>query len=208
MRPDPTVRPEYIAAFQEIVDRIAESLRGLPEKTFPISMYIAGGAAMHFYTSERFSIDIDAAFSHRILLPGDLDVSYRDADGSTRLLYFDRQYNESFALIHEDAHEDSVPLELDGVDSSALDVRLLSPLDLAVSKISRLSNKDREDITSLARHGLISSEALRLRAEEAAKAYVGNQDSLHTSIKLACHLVEEVESMLTGNPPSGSEYSP
>lgn len=196
MQPNPAARPEYTAAFQEIVNRITESLKGLPEKTLPIRMYVAGGAAMHFYTGERLSIDIDAAFSHRILLPNDLDVSYRDAEGATQLLYFDRQYNESFALIHEDAHDDSVSLILKGVDPTTLDVRLLSALDLAVSKISRLSNKDREDITSLAKHGLIGAEALRLRAEEAAKSYVGKLDSLQTSIKLAGSLVEDVESIV------------
>ena len=193
MQPDPTTRPEYNAAFQEIVSRIVESLSGLPDATLPIKMYVAGGAAMHFYTGARLSIDIDAAFSHRILLPDNLDVSYRDADGNALLLYLDRQYNEAFALIHEDAHEDSVPLELDGVDAGILDVRLLSPLDLAVSKISRLSDKDRADITSLTTQGLISAEALRRRAQEAASAYIGNQDVLKTSILLACRLVEDVE---------------
>ena len=198
MQPDPTTRPEYSAAFQEIVSRIAESLGGLPDATLPVKMYIAGGAAMHFYTGIRFSIDIDAAFSHRILLPDNLDVSYRDADGNALLLYLDRQYNEAFALIHEDAHEDSVPLELDGVDPGILDVRLLSPLDLAVSKISRLSDKDRADITSLATRGLISAEALGRRAQETASAYVGNQDVLKTSIMLACRLVEDVEAIRAG----------
>ena len=196
MQPDPTTRPEYNAAFQEIISRIVESLSGLPDATLPIKMYVAGGAAMHFYTGVRLSMDIDAAFSHRILLPDNLDVSYRDADGNALLLYLDRQYNEAFALIHEDAHKDSVPLELDGVDAGILDVRLLSPLDLAVSKISRLSDKDRADITSLTTQGLISAEALRRRAQEAASAYIGNQDVLKTSILLACRLIEDVEAIV------------
>ena len=193
MRPDTAARPDYIAAFQEIVKRITESLSDLPEKALPVKMVVAGGAALHFYTGERVSRDIDAAFSHRIVLPDDLEVSYRDADSAARLLYFDRQYNDSLALIHEDAYDDSVPLTLTGVDNRTLDVRLLSALDLAVSKISRFSNQDHEDIRSLAKHGLISSDALRRRAQEAAGAYVGNQNSLQTSIKLACALVEDVE---------------
>src|SRR5581483_6576458 len=105
-------RPEYIAAFTEIAARIAEPLSALPKRMLPIRMYVAGGAALHFYTGERTSRDVDASFSHRILLPEDLDVSYRDADGAARLLYCDRQYNDSFALMHEDAREDSVPLRL------------------------------------------------------------------------------------------------
>ena len=195
MQPDPAARPEYIAAFQEIAERIAVSLRDVPEKILPIKMYVAGGAALYFYTGDRISRDIDAAFSHRIVLPDNLAVSYSDADGAARLLYFDQQYNDSFALMHEDARDDSAPLKLENVDSHTLDIRLLSALDLAVSKISRFSNQDRQDIISLAKHGLIDAGALRTRAEEAAGAYVGNLDSLQTSIKLTCRIVEDVETL-------------
>ena len=127
------------------------------------------------------------------MLPEDLEVSYRDADGAARLLYFDRQYNDTFALMHKDAQPSSVPLSLQGIDAAVLHVRLLSALDLAVSKISRLSSQDREDIAALARHGLIRSSALRRRAETALGRYVGNLDILRTSIALACHLVEDIE---------------
>jgi hypothetical protein len=54
----------------------------------PVQMFIAGGAALHLYVGARVSKDIDAAFSHRIALPPDLKVSYRDADGAARMLYF------------------------------------------------------------------------------------------------------------------------
>jgi hypothetical protein len=192
MRPD-TARPEYVAAFTEIAARIAKPLSTLPKRTLPIRMYVAGGAALHFYTGERTSRDVDASFSHRILLPEDLEVSYRDADGAARLLYFDRQYNDSFALLHEDAQEDSVPLRLGGVDPTILDVRLLSPTDLAVSKISRFSSQDREDIVALARHKLIRSTPLRRRAEAALTGYVGNVDTLQKSIDIACRIVADAE---------------
>ena len=90
-------------------------------------MYVAGGAALHLYTGQRLSDDIDASFSHRIALPDDLEVAYADADGAAKLLYFDRQYNDTLGLLHEDAYEDSQPLDLRIVDRNVLDVRLLSP---------------------------------------------------------------------------------
>jgi hypothetical protein len=113
-----SARPEYTAAFSEIAARIAQPLGELPSRMLPVKMYVRGGAALHFYTGERTSKDIDAAFSHRIALPEDLEVSYCDADGAARLLYFDRQYNDTFALMHEDARDDSLPLTLKGVDSA------------------------------------------------------------------------------------------
>ena len=193
MRPSSATRPEYLAAFTELVQRIATPLRELPSRILPIKMYVAGGAAMHFYTGERVSNDVDAVFSKRIALPSDLEVAYRDPDGAARLLYFDRQYNDTLALMHEDAQDESVPLTLKQIDASVLDVRLLSALDLAVSKIGRFSSQDRGDITALGRHGLIKSAALRRRALQAMENYVGNLETLKGSIELACRIVEDAE---------------
>jgi hypothetical protein len=196
MRPDPDARPEYVAAFREIAKRIAASLAGLPKPVLPVKMYVAGGAALHFYTGERVSQDIDAAFSHRVVLPENLEVSYNDADGAARLLYFDRQYSDTLALMHEDAYEDSVPLALGGIDANILDVRVLAALDLAVSKISRFSSQDRDDIALLARRKLITSARLRRRAQEAMGGYVGELTRLRGSIDLACRIVADVEKTL------------
>ena len=193
MRPDSKARAEYVEAFRQIVVRIAAILEQVPDSALPIQMYVAGGAALHFYTGERVSRDIDAVFSRRIALPDDLDIAYRDADGAARLLYFDRQYNDTLSLMHEDAHDDSIPLSLDGIDAGVLDVRLLAPLDLAVSKLSRFAERDRSDIASLARHQHISSAGLRQRAQEALAGYVGDIERVRGSIELACRVVEDIE---------------
>jgi hypothetical protein len=194
MRPDESkARAEYVEAFRQVVARIAAVLKQGPESAMPIKMYVAGGAALHFYTGERVSRDIDAVFSRRIVLPDDLDVAYRDADGAARLLYFDRQYNDTLSLMHEDAHDDSIPLSLQSIDAGVLDVRLLAPLDLAVSKLSRFSERDRSDMASLARHQLIGSAGLRRRAQEALAGYVGSVDRVRGSIELAGRIVEDIE---------------
>jgi hypothetical protein len=193
VRPDRKARREYVAAFVEIAARIERSLGPLPKRALPIKMYVAGGAAMHFYVGERVSRDVDATFSHRIALPENLEVAYRDADGASRLLYLDRQYNDTLGLLHEDAYDDSVPLTLEGIDANVLDVRLLSAIDLAVSKIGRFESHDRDDIEALARRKLITSTALRRRAESALRAYVGNTTRVQNSIELAFRIVTDVE---------------
>ena len=89
MLPDPRASPrDDVGAFREIVARIERALAGAPTRSLPLKMYVAGGAAMHLYTGERVSEDIDAVFSRRVALPDELEVSYRDADGHARLLYF------------------------------------------------------------------------------------------------------------------------
>jgi Nucleotidyltransferase of unknown function (DUF6036) len=193
MRPDASVRADYVDAFSKLAARIAASLDGVPKAQLPIKMYVAGGAALHFYTGERVSRDVDAVFSRRVALPQDLEIAYRDADGAARLLYFDRQYNDTLSLTHADAHDDALALTLDGVDARILDVRLLTPLDLAVSKLSRFSDQDRSDIESLARHRRIRSADVRYRANEALAGYVGSTERVRGSIDLACRIIEDLQ---------------
>ena len=127
-------------------------------------------------------------FSRRVVIDDDLETSYRDADGRVRVLYFDRNYNDS--LMHDDAQADSGRVDLAGVDGKVLEVRVLSPLDLAVSKLSRFSDQDREDIELLAREKLVDAKSMRKRAEEALGGYVGDVTAVKNSIDLACKLVE------------------
>ena len=122
-----------------------------------------------------------------------LEAAYREADGAARLLYFDRQYKDMFGLLHKDAHEDSVPLNIEGIDAGILDVRLLCAPELAVSKLGRFSSQDREDIAALARHKLISSIRLRRRAEDALVGYVGDTSRVQDSIEIAVRIVADIE---------------
>lgn len=195
MRPDKRVTQDYLAAFAEVVGKIAQSLKGAPANTLPVRMYVAGGAALQLHIGTRVSEDIDATFSRRLVLPDDLSVSYRDIDGQARVLYLDRNYNDSLGLLHENAFDDSVSVTIPGVNAKLVDIRVLSRLDLAVSKLSRFSDQDREDILALAREGLIGSKALRRRAEEALGGYIGNVDVWRNTIDIACRLIDAV------NPP-------
>jgi len=193
VRPDPAVRADYVDAFSKLAARIADALHDVPKTQLPVKMYVAGGAALHFYTGERVSRDVDAVFSRRVALPADLEIAYRDADGAARLLYFDRQYSDTLSLMHEDAHDDALALTLDGVDARMLEIRLLTPLDLAVSKLSRFSDQDRSDIESLARHRRIRSADVRRRANEALAAYVGSTERVRGSIDLACRIIDDMQ---------------
>ncbi|HET9447749.1 MAG TPA: DUF6036 family nucleotidyltransferase [Steroidobacteraceae bacterium] len=95
--------------------------------------------------------------------------------------------------MHEHAHEDSIPLTLDGVDSGLLDVRLLSPLDLTVSKLGRFSDQDRDDILALARLKLVDCGGLRRRAQEAIAGYVGDINRIQGTIDVACRILDGLE---------------
>src|SRR6267142_2244079 len=151
--------PAYVEAFRTLVQRL---LRSVGSKV-PIAMYLAGGAAMHFYTGSRMTDDVDAVFSRKLLLPADLAVIHRDA----------------------------VRLSLKGVRGARIFV--LQPLDLAVSKLARFADVDRADILDLARNRLITARSLRERAEAALSYYVGNPVPVRTSIDLVCRDIESME---------------
>jgi len=195
LRPDPA----WLQAFTALMSRIDAAL-GPAKPKKPVVICIAGGAAMHFYTGERYSRDIDARIFARVMIdPQELQVAYQGDDGRARLLYFDTQYNDSFALLHQDAYDEARAVRMEGIAANRLDVRLLQPVDLAISKLSRFSEQDQDDIRALARHGLITAAALRKRAEAALPDYVGNLERVRNSITIACGQVDGITRTKAGN---------
>lgn len=188
LRPDPA----WLKAFATIMSRIDAALgTAKPEK--PVIACVAGGAAMHFYTGARYSRDIDAKILARVMIdPQELQVAYQGSDGRARLLYFDTQYNDSFALLHHAAYDDARSIAVEGIDRRRLEIRLLTPVDLAVSKLARFSELDQDDIRELARRGLITAAALRRRAQTALPDYVGNLERVRNSIGIASGMVDEI----------------
>lgn len=182
---------ELEQAVRKMLDRIDDLIRSGPDLQEPIRMYLAGGLAMNFYCGARYTEDVDAFFSRRLLLPNDLGVAYVRQDGEPGFLYFDTQYNPTLGLLHEDAEDDALYWNGVGNEDRLLHLYLLSPVDLAVSKISRFTDQDRDDILELARAGLIDAESLRERAEEALSYYVGNIEVVRNSIALMVNQVRE-----------------
>jgi hypothetical protein len=201
LRPDRRAWAGYLEAFTQIVQRIAAQLAKADPRHLPVRLYVAGGAALHLRTGSRLTEDVDAVFSRRVILGGELQVAYKAPDGRGRLLYLDRNYNDTLGLMHERAYEEAEPLELAGTDARILEVRVLRPADLAVSKLSRFDDRDREDIEVLAREKLIDARSLRKRAEEALAGYVGDAASIRASVDLACSLVDSVQKRRKGKRP-------
>ncbi|EHK64553.1 DUF6036 family nucleotidyltransferase [Achromobacter arsenitoxydans] len=155
-----------------------------------VNVYLAGGMAVHLYTASRVTTDVDAEFGGRIFLPNDLMVEVTLEDGSPQVIYFDTNYNSTFALMHEDYQEDSIPVDL---GAGYLRLRVLSPVDLAVSKVSRLADNDKEDIAALVRLGLTSADEIERRAQSALGGYVGGQAMLLLNLRDALAVARRAE---------------
>lgn len=170
-----------------MLDKIDGSVRASGYQGKPIRMYLAGGLAVNYYCGSRYTEDVDATFSRRVLLPfKDLVVDYVKSDNTASVIYFDANYNNALCLLHEDYEEDVVEFEGIGNAARAVHLYLLSPVDLAVSKVSRFSEQDRDDILALASFGYFTADELGRRALEALDYYVGDTRTVRTSIAIIC----------------------
>jgi hypothetical protein len=186
--------PELVAALREIVDKIDQSIPRSYQGE-PIKMFVAGGVAVNYYCGMRYTEDVDASFSKRLLLNFDeLNVSYRRRDGSESFLYLDPNYNTSFALLHEDFELDALEWTGVGNESRRVHLYVFSVLDLAVSKITRFSDQDRDDILNLAALGLIDAPRLEERARGALVNFIGDDRPVQRHLQTACGDIGRVRS--------------
>jgi hypothetical protein len=168
--------------FKQLEERL--SLRS------PLNAYLAGGMAVHLYTASRVTTDVDAEFGGRVYLPNDLMVEVTLEDGTEQVVYLDTNYNSTFALMHEDYLNDAIPVDL-GVGQIL--VHVLSPVDLAVSKIARFADNDKEDIAALVRLGLTTADEIEHRAASALASYIGGQALLKLNLREAVALARQAE---------------
>ena len=164
----------YVEAVARLFKRIESLLEGVEPAKLPLRVYIAGGAAAYFHAGVRTTRDVDATLSLRLHLPTDLEEAYVDRDGNPASVYLDGNYNDTLGPLHESAFRDSTPWTIAGINPALVDVRVLAPMDLAISKLGRFSDLDKEDIVAMAAAGLIDADVFEKRAKEALDYYVGH----------------------------------
>ncbi len=79
--------------------------------------------------------------------------------------------------MHPDAEEDAIFVAQS--PDKQFDILVLSPVDLAVSKLGRYADNDQRDIQELYTDRLITPQALETRAAAAMRYYVGNVGQVH-----------------------------
>lgn len=180
--------PAFLAALSTLIRRVDKALA---EYRGPaIDLYMGGGAAAHVYTFRPFPDDVDLAVGRRILLPADVSVRCTDETGRDRMLRLDRHTPFFLGLLHEQALEDARWMEIPKVSAERLRLRILTPVDLAVSKLARYSTADQADIAALATAGLLPIEEFRTRAREAIFEYIGRVNDARRAMDAAATLIE------------------
>lgn len=177
------LHPDLTRAMGEMMDRIDGFLRDSGYTGEPVQMYLAGGMAVHYYCGTRYTDDVDATFSRRLILPfEELVIDYMRETGTRSSIYFDTTYNDTFALLHPDHRESCIAWEGIGNEHRLIHLLVFCPVDLAVSKLSRFSSNDQADILALAQLKRFTVAQLQTRATEALDHYVGETRWIHLNL--------------------------
>lgn len=168
-----------------ILEQLAEATK---KYNGTIDAYIAGGIAVAYWCAgQRFSLDLDVIFSHRI---GTLPLSCKCIDsltGNEVIIKFDANFNESLALMQPEYTDRARFVKSCG----NIKAHILAPEDIAISKLPRFSNKDKEDIQLLVRNDLIDYEKFRSLAEDALFYYIGDDGNIKYGIEYVGMLVKD-----------------
>lgn len=170
-----------VRAMLDLLHRLEQSLMG--EVLSPIRVILTGGTAMALYSPQRSSMEVAAIFSHRILLPEAL-VVYEDEFGNKKTLAWDRNYSPSIGLLHPDAEQDAIFFSPS--KNGIFSILVLTPIDLVVSKLSRLASNDELDILELYEQGSIDPKDLEPRAMEAIRYYVVDIGQVYNDLTRIC----------------------
>jgi hypothetical protein len=170
--------------------RLLQDLESRTNLNQPVTIYIAGGMAAHLYTQSRATTDVDAEFPPQFAIPPDLTAKIEAGQQAGEILYIDTNYNPTFSLLHEDYQHDAQPLDL---GLKMIDVRVLAPVDLLLSKVSRLAAPDQEDIEGILRAGLVSADEIERRGEAAIASCVGDVARVRGNLAKVLRLARAIE---------------
>ena len=168
-------------AVLQLFDGLAELLKnaGLPDGA--VRAYLFGGCAVHMYASSRVSIDVDAEFDYNEIHRNEVllarasvyPVDYDHPVFGRTMLELDPRFNTTLGPLHVDYQDRALLLDRCSLHPTPLSVWLPSPIDLAISKLGRMSEGDIDDILLLlGQPGVFLADFERL-AMEASQYYVG-----------------------------------
>lgn len=166
----------------QLLWKLFEKLDNQITQSRQVKVYLAGGFAVQLYTGDRYTEGVDAHFETRIFIPKDLIIQSTLTSGLDFTGYFNTNFNIAYVLLHPEALVSAIPIK---TDFKKLCPYILSPLDVAVSKVERFSALDQADIEALLKLGIFSVKDLEGRALGALNEYFGNTTQLRNRVDRA-----------------------
>jgi len=179
----------YMKTVAKLLTRLGVSLGKLGE---PLPVILFGGAAIHFYTGNRISFDVDLDFlMHRVFIDENMSIQFVQ-DGVPHTIVIDKTYTPVLGPLQENYIDRAIPFSHDC--GTNLIVKVAAPVDLAVSKLGRFAEHDQDDIRALIHCDLIDIEEFEQLAIDAISVYVGNINPIKANLNEALKFFHQVGS--------------
>ena len=166
----------FTNAIYEIIRKVDEHNKALnlAEK---VVLYLAGGAAVHFYTNMRVSDDVDVIMEpFRPAIPEYLEAIWTDENDEKKTLVFDYNYNPTLGLLQEDFDYRAQKIKTIG----NIDIHVLHPIDLVITKIARFAANDEQDIEALVKVKAFNINEFERLATDAINVTPGFESARHS----------------------------
>lgn len=149
------MKQSFHEAVFELFEKMIEEYKDI-EFAYPVNAYLTGGAAIYLLTKMRASDDVDAILTQTVDFPTGVVTVWED-EGIKKTLSYDDNYHPDFGLIAEDYEDRSFKIKC--LDNK-INIKVLHPLDIIITKMSRFSAGDEEDIQAIIRAFDIDKELL------------------------------------------------
>lgn len=179
------VDSEFWRATERFMHRLSCTIERKLEQ--PVKAYLSGDAAFHYYTGERNPHLLDLSFSRNFLVPQNIYESYM-ADGVSHQIQFNFKHSPISSFIFHEYLDQASPIGIYG-ENQNIELFVLPPIDLAVSKLSCHGDKSINDIARLATIGGFDAETFQQHAKGLLDQYLGNKSTLHEKIEHACNAI-------------------
>lgn len=169
----------YLKAVKDIIECIGDFHSQTLDS--PLQIILAGDAAMHIHTGRDPLDDVEMIYSHALYVPPDLGASYLSYDNEPAYVYFDSGFNTAHLLLSPGYECRALAFEM--MEHRIIDVSVLSPMDLAVTKIGRFNFRDRIDLKRLIEDRLVTgAEELEQLTIAAIKHIFGHEAKLKANL--------------------------
>ena len=159
-----------IEMFENADSRLKNDYPDLEENS--VAAYLFGGSAVHMHIGSRTSDDVDADIqtkkplkAYEVITKALTSVEYDDEEGLPRNIIWDGGFSTTLGAVACD-YEDRATL-VHVCENKLVYLYLISAADIAVSKVSRSSPRDLDDIKGLYKTGLFTLAEFEELAESA-----------------------------------------
>ena len=169
-----------------------------------IDVYISGGSAMSFYNPTRATLGLDIEVkskNKKVLIPS-LELNNADMIlPNMHKLYIDSIFHPRFYIMSKDYISNSIPIDIFKYEKDnivTIKPYIISPIDLILSKLSRWSANDQNDVYSLIENHFVVKEQLKDEIELALAfttiGYIDNANKLNNNINECLDMFQKVNS--------------